>query len=80
MNIDGDVWEQLSKAAPAIAGVGLIAASVAAIPTVVSFATVGTSVFAFWGTATISWPLFALGAAGIGIAALTGSQSLRIAE
>ena len=80
MNIEGDVWEQLSSAAPAIAGVGLIAASPAAIPTVVSFATVGTSIFAFWGTAAISWPLFAVGAAGIGIAALTGSQSLRLAE
>lgn len=80
LDIDSDIREQIFKAAPAIAGVGLIVGSVAAIPTVISFATVSTSVLAIWSTATISWPLFALGAAGIGIAALTGSQSLRIAE
>ncbi|MFZ1727767.1 MAG: hypothetical protein WBO29_15290 [Albidovulum sp.] len=80
LNLDSDVWDQVAKALPAIAGVGLIGASVAAIPTVISFATVSTSVLAFWGTASISWPLFALGAAGIGVAALTGSQSLKFAK
>jgi hypothetical protein len=80
MNLDSDIWEQGSKALPAIAGVGLIAASVAAIPTVISFATVSTSFLAFWGTSAISWPLLALGAAGIGIATIAGSQSLKSAE
>ena len=80
MNLDSDVWEQLNKALPAIAGVGLIGASLAAIPTLISFATVSTSVLAFWGTSTISWPLFAVGAAGLGLAALTGSQSLKFAK
>ena len=80
VNLDNDVWEQVMKALPAIAGVGLIGASLAAIPTVISFATVSTSVLAFWGTAAISWPLFALGAAGIGVATLTGSQSLKFAK
>ena len=80
LDIDSDIREQIVKAAPAIAGVGLIVGSVAAIPTVVSFATVTTSVLAIWSTATISWPLFALGAAGVGLAALAGSKSLRVAE
>lgn len=80
LNLDNDVWEQVTKALPAIAGVGLIGASAAAIPTVISFATVSTSVLAFWGTASISWPLFALGAAGIGVATLTGAQSLKFAQ
>ncbi|WP_149141469.1 hypothetical protein [Gemmobacter caeruleus] len=80
VNLDNDVWEQVTKALPAIAGVGLIGASLAAIPTVISFATVSTSVLAFWGTSAISWPLFALGAAGIGVATLTGSQSLKFAK
>lgn len=80
VNLDNDVWEQVTKALPAIAGVGLIGASLAAIPTVISFATVSTSVFLFWGTSAISWPLFALGAAGIGVATLTGSQSLKFAK
>jgi len=80
VNLDSDVWDQVSKALPAIAGVGLIGASVAAIPTVISFATVSTSFLAIWGTASISWPLFAIGAAGIGVATLLGSQSLRYAE
>lgn len=80
VNLDSDVWEQVTKALPAIAGVGLIGASLAAIPTVISFATVSTSVLAFWGTSAISWPLLALGAAGIGVATLTGSQSLKFAK
>jgi hypothetical protein len=80
LNLDSDVWEQVTKALPTIAGVGLIAASLAAIPTVISFATVSTSVLAFWGTSAISWPLFALGAVGIGVATLTGSQSLKFAK
>lgn len=80
VNLDNDVWEQVTKALPAIAGVGLIGASLAAIPTVISFTTVSTSVLAFWGTSAISWPLFALGAAGIGVATLTGSQSLKFAK
>lgn len=80
LDLESDVREQLIKAAPALAGVGLIVGSLAAIPTVISFATVSTSVLAFWSTTTVSWPLFALGAAGIGIAALTGSQSLKFAE
>lgn len=80
VNLDSDVWEQVTKALPAIAGVGLIGASLAAIPTVISFATVSTSVLAFWGTSAISWPLFALGAAGLGVATLTGSQSIKFAK
>lgn len=80
VDLDSDVWEQVTKALPAIAGVGLIGASLAAIPTVISFATVSTSVFAFWGVTAISWPLFAAGAAGIGFATLTGSQTLKFAE
>jgi hypothetical protein len=80
VNLDSDVWEQMTKALPAIAGVGLIGASLAAIPTVISFATVSTSVLAFWGTSAISWPLFALGAVGLGVATLTGSQSLKFAK
>ena len=80
VTLDNGVGEQGTKALPAIAGVGLIGASLAAIPTVISFATVSTSVLAFWGTSAISWPLFALGAAGIGVATLTGSQSLKFAK
>lgn len=80
LNLDSDIWQQVSKAVPAIAGVSLIAASVAAIPTVVSFATVSTSFLAFWGTAGISLPLLAFGSLGLGIAALAGSKTLQYAD
>ncbi|MDF1856565.1 hypothetical protein [Pseudooceanicola sp.] len=80
LKLDSDIWEQGSNVLPAIAGVGLIAGSVAAIPTVISFATVSTSFLAFWGAATISWPLFALGATGIGVATFLGSKSLKSVE
>lgn len=79
MSIDGDTWDQVTNALPAFAGVGLIAASVAAIPTVISFATVGTGFLAVWSTAAISWPLFALGAAVIGVASYSGSETLKYA-
>ncbi|MEI4486489.1 hypothetical protein V8J36_09820 [Frigidibacter sp. MR17.14] len=74
--LDPTVWSQVASAAPAVAGLSLIAASIAAIPTVVSFATVSTSVLAFWATATISWPLFAAGAVVIGVASLLGAGVL----
>lgn len=80
IRLNADIWEQLSEAAPALGGVGLIALSLAAIPTVVSFATVSTSIFAFWGSAAVSWPLFAVGAVGISAATLLGSQSLTWAQ
>lgn len=79
LNIDGDTWDQVTNALPAFAGVGLIAASVAAIPTVISFATVGTGFLAIWSTAAISWPLFALGAAVVGVASYSGSETLKYA-
>lgn len=79
LSIDGGTWDQVTNALPAFAGVGLIAASVAAIPTVISFATVGTGFLAFWSTAAISWPLFALGAAVIGVASYSGSETLKYA-
>lgn len=80
VRLDTGTWEQVTKALPAIAGVGLIAASVLAIPTVVTFATVPASWLAFGAAASISWPLFAVGAAGIGVATLAGSQSLKFAQ
>jgi len=80
LNLNSGLWQQANKALPAMAGVSLIAASVAAIPTVISFATVGTSFLAIWGTAAISLPLLAVGSAGLAIAALVGSQSLKYAD
>lgn len=71
-----EVWETVAKTIPAAAGVGLIAASMAAIPTVVSFATVTTSTFAIFSTATVSWPLFAVGTLIIGSTAALGSTAL----
>ena len=76
IGVTSDVWETLAKAAPAAAGVGLIAASMAAIPTVASFATITTSTFAIFSTATISWPLFAVGTLIIGSTAALGSTAL----
>lgn len=71
---------ELGTLLPAAAGVGLLAASIAAIPTVVSFATVTTSSLAIFTVSTVSWPLMAVGAAGIATAALLGSTLLSRAE
>lgn len=80
MSLVQDTWDQLSSALPAALGVGLIGASIAVIPTVISFAKVGSSILAFWATSTISLPLFAVGVAGIGITSAAGAGTLKYAE
>ena len=66
-----------ATALPAVAGVGLLAASLAAIPTVASFATVTTSTFAFFATSTVSWPLVAVGALVIATTTYLCSTALK---
>jgi len=78
--IDSTLWDRVSAALPAMAGVGLIGASFAAIPAVISFATVSSTVLFFWSTSAISWPLLAIGAAGLGVATFTGSRSVELAH
>jgi hypothetical protein len=64
----------LRAALPALAGVGVLAASLAAIPSVISMATVTTTSFFFFTSTTISWPIIAVGGAGLALATLTGSR------
>jgi hypothetical protein len=80
LRLDGDTWEQVLKALPAFAGVGFLGASIAAVPTVLSLATVGTSVFIFWAAAPIISPLFVIGVMGVFLTALLGSRSLKFAH
>ncbi len=72
---DPDLNDRLAAIAPALASAGLAAASIAAIPTVVSFATVSSSVLAIVGVSYVSWPLFTVGAVALGATALI-SRSL----
>lgn len=71
---------ELATLLPAMAGVGLIAASVAALPTIISFATVTTSSLAFFSVTTVSWPLMVAGIAVAATAAAAGSTLLIRAE
>ncbi|WP_420004981.1 hypothetical protein [Arenibacterium sp. LLYu02] len=75
MSLDPGMQSRLVAMAPALASAGLAAASIAAVPTVLSFATVSTSVLAVFGVSTISWPLFSIGAVALGVTALA-SRSL----
>lgn len=68
-----DATPELGQLLPAAAGVGLLAASIAAIPTVVSFATITSSSLAIFTISTVSWPLMAVGAAGVATATFLGS-------
>lgn len=61
---------------PAVAGVGLVAASVAAIPAVMSFATVSATSLLFFSTSTISIPLLLVGGGAVAALSLTGSTVL----
>lgn len=73
----GTLGEALRVARPALAGVGVLAASLAAIPSVVSFATISTTSFFFFTTATISWPLIAAGGAGLAVTTLVGGSGVK---
>lgn len=75
MSLDPGLQRRLVAMAPALASAGLAAASIAAVPTVLSFATVSTSVLAVFGVSYISWPLFSIGAVALGVTALA-SRSL----
>lgn len=63
-------------ALPALAGVGLIAASVVAVPAVVSYATVASVSFLVVTTTAISTPILLAGGAAIAAMSLTGSGVL----
>lgn len=71
-NLDQDLQTKLRAALPALAGTGLAALSLAAIPTVISFATVTSSTFVFFTTTAVSWPLFAVGSLALVVAAFVG--------
>ena len=66
--------EAIRASGMSLAGVGGIAASLGAIPAVVSFATPTASVLLYIPVATISWPIVAAGAVGLGAAAFAGGQ------
>ncbi len=67
--LDPERLAQLWAALPAFAGFGLAALSLAAVPTIISFATVTTSTFAIFSTTAVSWPLFAVGVSGLAVTA-----------
>ena len=73
--LDREVTERMSEALSAVAGIGLVAGSIGAIPFIVSFVTVTTGVWIF-ASSTVSLPLFGLAAVGIGIAVLAGGLAL----
>lgn len=74
-------WTEAARIGlPALASLGMIAASLAAIPTVLSFATVSTSTFAFFSTSAVSIPLLLVGATAVGAASLIGVGGLTWAD
>lgn len=58
---DNGLESHLKSALPAIAGVGMLAASVLGLPAIVSFATVTTSSFLVFSTSAVSVPLLLAG-------------------
>lgn len=70
----GTRQDALRVALPALAGAGVLAASLAATTTVISLATVTTTSFFIFTTTAISWPVLAVGGAGIALATLTGGR------
>ncbi|HCP82020.1 MAG TPA: hypothetical protein DIT67_10680 [Octadecabacter sp.] len=73
-SLDPGLSDRLAAMAPVIASAGLAAASIAAVPTVVSLATISTSILAFVGVSYVSWPLFTVGAVALGVTAYTSRR------
>jgi hypothetical protein len=61
-------------ALPTLAQAGVLAASLAAIPSVISLATVPTTFFLVFSSSALSWPIFAVGAGGLALATFAGSS------
>lgn len=72
----GSLAEYASAALPALAGVGLISASVLAVPAVVSYATVASVSFLFVTTTSVSTPILLAGGAAIAALSVSGSAAL----
>lgn len=76
----GSLAEHGMTALPALAGAGLIAASVMAVPAVVSYATVTSVSMLVFTTSTVSAPLLWVGGAAVAALSLTGSSALGYAN
>ena len=61
LKLDTGARGHLGAALPAVAGVGMLAASVLGLPTIVSYATITTTSFLVFSTSTISLPLLLAG-------------------
>lgn len=72
----GSLTEHGMTVLPALAGAGLIAASVMAVPAVVTYATVTSVSMLVFTTSTISTPLLLMGGAAVATLSLTGSSAL----
>ncbi|WP_417808789.1 hypothetical protein [Thioclava sp.] len=79
MNMESSIGDHIHTALPALAGVGVLAASVAGLPAVVSFATV-TSSFLFISTSSISVPLLLVGGVALTGLSLAGFKGLDYAK
>ncbi|MFZ1662877.1 MAG: hypothetical protein WAT77_13040 [Paracoccaceae bacterium] len=64
---------------PALAGVGMIASSVAALPALVTFATVSSTSFFLVTTSAVSVPLLLMGGSALAVLSLTGSKAVSAA-
>ncbi len=73
---EGSLIEHGMTVLPALAGAGLIAASVMAVPAVVTYATVTSVSMLVFTTSTISTPLLLVGGAAVAALSLTGSSAL----
>jgi len=73
----GTIGAALRVARPALAGAGVLAVSLAAIPSVVSLATISTTSFFIFTTTTISWPVIAVGGAGLALTTFAGGSGVK---
>lgn len=73
----GTLGQALRVARPGLAGAGVLAASLAAIPAVISLATVSTTTFLVFTTTSISWPILAVGGGGLAVTAVAGGSGVK---
>ncbi len=70
----------VTAALPAMAGVGMLAASIVAIPALVTYATVTTTTFLVFTTSAVSVPILLAGGTALAALSFSGSKMLAAAD
>lgn len=74
LSTKGTAQDAVRAALPTLASAGMLAASMAAIPSILAMATTTTTAFLVFSAPAFSWPVFVVGGVGLAAATLGGGR------